>query len=144
MDSMGAYRYFLAEKRGDTLIAQLIDSHLQGDMVAEQLKQELLRAVDAETPKMVIIDLRNVDIISTMVISTFLYANSRLGASGIKFKLAELSKPLRQIFHELHLDGAILQIYGTIDEALSSAGGPNAEVDDTDRSAVFDPEEDDV
>lgn len=141
MNSMGAYRYFVVEKRDNTLIAQLIDSHLQGDMVAEQLKQELLQAVDAEAPKMVIIDLRNVDIISTMVISTFLYANSRLGASGIKFKLAELSQPLRQIFRELHLDGAILQIYESIDEALTNESGFKA--DDTDRPARFDPEEDD-
>lgn len=141
MNSMGAYRYFVVEKRDNTLIAQLIDSHLQGDMVAEQLKQELLQAVDAEAPKMVIIDLRNVDIISTMVISTFLYANSRLGASGIKFKLAELSQPLRQIFRELHLDGAILQIYESIDEALTNESGLKA--DDTDRPARFDPEEDD-
>tara|TARA_B100000674_G_C37728124_1_gene863028 strand:+ start:282 stop:710 length:429 start_codon:yes stop_codon:yes gene_type:complete len=141
MNSMGAYRYFVAEKRDDTLIAQLIDSHLQGDMVAEQLKQELLQAVDAESPKMVVIDLRNVDIISTMVISTFLYANSRLGASGIKFKLTELSQPLRQIFRELHLDGAILQIYESIDEALTKE--TSSEADGTDRPARFDPEEDD-
>ena len=140
---MESYRFFVVDQQDAGVVAQIVDSHLQGETVAEFLKLELLKIVDDLSPQMTVVDFRNVNIVSTSVISCFLYVNSRLGTRGIKLKLAGMSETLRHIFRTLQLDGTVLQIYETVDEALASSSRPVTYEDVCDRPTPFDPESND-
>lgn len=134
------YRFFVVDQREHALVAEIVDSQLQGETVAEFLKLELLKILDTYSPSVVVLDFRNVKIVSTSVISCFLFVNSRLASRGTKLKLAGMSDTLRHIFKTLQLDGTVFQIFETIEEAVSSPSGPITYEDVCDRSTPFDPD----
>ncbi|MDG2382160.1 MAG: STAS domain-containing protein [Pirellulaceae bacterium] len=139
-DEEQLYRFFVVDVHENALVAQIVDSHLQGETSAELLKLELLKIIDDSSPDVLVLDFCNVKIVGTWVISCFLYVNSRMASRGSKLKLAGMSETLRSIFKTLRLDDTVFQIFDTVDEALASPSGPITYEDVCDRSTPFDPE----
>ena len=46
-DKEQPYRFFIIDHRQQALVAQIVDSQLQGETVAEFLKLELMKIIDA-------------------------------------------------------------------------------------------------
>ena len=140
---MAQNRFFSVEQRGDAIIAEIVESQLQGETMAEFLKLELLQIVESRSPQVVIISFRNVKIVSTSIVSFLIYANKRFSGMGIPLKLGAMSDSLRHIFQTLRLDGSVFSIYPTVEEALSSHVGPVTYGDVCERPTPFDPDESD-
>jgi anti-anti-sigma regulatory factor len=116
---MQPYRYYLLEQRDAAIIATFVDAYLQGEMLAELLRHELFEIADQLSPKVVVLDFRNVKIVSTSFISSLLLIQRRLGVDGTQLRLADMSDTLQNIFQTLRLKGEVLTIYATTDEALA-------------------------
>ncbi|MCP4192723.1 MAG: STAS domain-containing protein [Planctomycetaceae bacterium] len=142
-DPQHLYRFFVVDAHENALVAQIVDSQLQGETVAELMKLELLKIIDDASPEMLVLDFRNVKIVGTWVISCFLHVNGRMASRGSKLKLAGMSDTLRSIFKTLRLDNTVFQIFDTVDEALASPNGPITYQDVCGRSTPFDPESSD-
>ncbi len=121
-------RYYVVESHGDSIVVQIVDAYLQGDALAECLKLELLQIVEANSPKLVVVDFQNVKLIGSLAVSSFLTVNQRLAGMGVFLKLCSMNDQLRQLFRTLRLDGSVFRIAATVPEALSGpAGSPTYE-----------------
>ena len=107
---MEKHRFFTVEQRGEAIVAEIVESHLQGETMAEFLKLELLQIVEKNSPQVVIISFRNVKIVSTSIVSFLLFVNKRFSGMGIPLKLGGMSESLRHIFQTLRLDGSVFKI----------------------------------
>ena len=98
-------------------VERLIDISLISDMEREidQLTREL-------KPKVLIIDFANVAVFSSEVISLVLNVQRSLIHRQSLLKLTGLRPIVGQVFRLLNLDGTVVQIYESIDEAM--ADGP--------------------
>ncbi len=140
---MTQYRFFRVERNGEAVIAEIIESQLQGETMAEFLKLELIQIVETESPQVVIVNFRNVKIVSTSIISFLIYVHKRFSGMGIPLKLAAMSDSLRHIFQTLRLEGSVFSIYPTVDDALASHVGPVTYEDVCGRPTPFDVDESD-
>jgi anti-anti-sigma factor len=118
--SSSSFRFFTIEQAGDATIARPVDPHLQGTAVAELIKLELMQIFESTGCKTAIIDLHNVKLISSSVISSLLGVKRHLTVNGIPFVLCGMSESLRYVFRTLNMDGSVFNIVDTVEEALSS------------------------
>jgi anti-anti-sigma regulatory factor len=117
--AMSGYRFFTTEQIGDATIARPVDPHLQGTALAELVKLELMQIFEATGCKTAIVDLRNVKLISSSVISSMLGVKRQLSASGVPFLMCGMSDSLRYVFRTLNMDGNVFNIVDDVSEALS-------------------------
>ena len=132
-------RYYRVEEQGDSVIAQIVDAHLQGDALAECLKLELLQIVAERSPRLVVIDFQNVKLISSLAIASLLTVNQRLAGMGVYLKMCSMNDSLRQLFRTLRLDGSLFKIYPTMSDALSAPMSSPTYEDICGRPTPFDP-----
>ena len=123
------YRFVTTETVNDTTIVQAVDPYLQGTTVAELVKLELAQIVEASPNQNLIIDLGNVKMISSSVISSLLALKRQLATEGVSLRLCSMSESLRYVFKTLNMDGTIFDIFETVEDALSG---------DTQRQSYFD------
>jgi anti-anti-sigma factor len=118
--TMSAFRFFTTEQLGDAIVARPVDPYLQGTALAELLKLELLQITETSGCKSAIVDLHNVKLISSSVISSLLGVKRQLGASGIPFILCGMSDSLRHVFRTLNMDGNVFRIVDDVRDALGA------------------------
>lgn len=119
--TMSAFRFFTTEQLGDATVARPVDPYLQGTALAELLKLELLQIMESTGCKTAVVDLHNVKLISSSVISSLLGVKRQLAASGIPFTLCGMSDSLRHVFRTLNMDGNVFRIMDDVDEAIASS-----------------------
>lgn len=125
---MSAFRFFTTERVGDAIIARPVDPYLQGSALAELLRLELQQIIDTSGCKAVVMDFKNVKLVSSSVISSLLGIKRNLTASSIPMKLCCMSDSLRHVFRTLNLDGTVFSIVDDVPLALSSLELGSAEV----------------
>ncbi len=113
------HRYFNVDRSDDTIVAQIVDAHLNGAALADFIKQELVEMLE-DQPKTLIIDFQNVKSVSSSTISSFLQIANRMRASNARLVLCSMSESLRSIFKTLKLDGSVFLIFDSVDEAIQS------------------------
>jgi anti-anti-sigma factor len=115
-----SFRFFSIEQIGDATIARPVDPHLQGTAVAELIKLELTQIFETTGCKTAIVDLHNVKLVSSSVISSLLGVKRHLSVNGVPFVMCGMSDSLRYVFRALNMDGSVFKIVDDVDEALSS------------------------
>ena len=118
---MSGYRFFTTKTIGDATVVQAIDPYLQGTTVAELIKLELSQIAQNVPTKDLVVDLHNVKMISSSVISSLLATKRQLAASGVALKLCSMSDSLRYVFKTLNMDGTIFDIFDSVESAMSGA-----------------------
>ena len=116
---MQAYRHFTIENHGHATVARAVDTQLQGSAQAEFVKAELIQILQS-TPQRLVIDLHNVKLISSLVISSLLVVKSRAASDG-KQLVVTMADSLRTLFGVLNLDRTVLSIHTTAAQALASS-----------------------
>ena len=117
---MSSYRFFTTEQNGGVTIVSPVDPYLQGTALAELLRHELLQIVDTTGSESVVVDFRNVKLISSSVVSSLLGVKRHLKAANTPFLLCGMSDSLRHVFRTLNLDGTILTIVDSVEQALDA------------------------
>ena len=116
---MPGYRFFTTRAIDDTTIVQAVDPYLQGTTVAELVKLELAQIVKSSPNQHLVIDLANVKMISSSVISSLLALKRQLAAGEVSLRLCCMSESLRYVFKTLNMDGTIFDIFDSVDDAIS-------------------------
>ncbi len=114
---MQSLRYIKVQRYNDVLVAELVESILRGAIQTEILKLELQQVLAEGTPTLVV-DFRNVKMISSNVVECLLAIQHRAKQLDIKLKLCEMSRELREVFRTLNLDGSVFEIVDTTQSAL--------------------------
>ena len=117
---MPGYRFFTTRVVNQTTIVQAVDPYLQGTTVAELVKLELAQIVKYSPNQHLVIDLANVKMISSSVISSLLTLKRQLASNGVSLRLCCMSESLRYVFKTLNMDGTIFEIFESVDEAIAA------------------------
>jgi anti-anti-sigma regulatory factor len=117
---MSNYRFFTVEASDDTVVARAVDPYLQGPMLAELIKLELMQIIESAPGKNLVIDFQDVKLVSSSVISSLLGIKRHVTAAKCSMKLCSMTVSLRHVFKTLNMDGTVFEICDTIDEALRS------------------------
>jgi anti-anti-sigma factor len=118
--SSSSFRFFTTEQIGDATVARPVDPHLQGTAVAELIKLELMQIFETTGCKTAVVDLHNVKLISSSVISSLLGVKRQLSVNCIPFVMCGMSDSLRYVFRTLNMDGSVFKIVDSVDDALAS------------------------
>ena len=111
---------FSTELRDDVTIVRFVDtSYFDTDKYA-QLQQELAEFVARERPKILLVDLSDVQYCSTAFISALLAAQNSLQSWAGDMKLFGLSQVVLETLQRLSLVGSVLSVYAD-EEAAKQA-----------------------
>lgn len=113
------WTYFRVERRGDVTVVMPTVSDLFGLVVNSELRKELVRFVQGETPGKVVVDFHHIQRFSTDWITTLISLKKRIGTGG-EIELCSMQPLQRKIFRELNLDGTVFQILANVNEAVQS------------------------
>lgn len=106
------------EKVGDVLIVRVDEARLDS-AVSPQFKTELLRLVEDQKMKKVLIDLKSVDYVDSSGLGALLFGHRQLKSNSGKLKLVHLSTKIRTLIKIAKLDD-ILEGFSSEKEALKS------------------------
>lgn len=113
---------FSTERRDDVTIVRFVDtSYFDTDEYA-QLQQELAEFVAREQPRMLLVDLREIQYCSTAFISALLKAQNSLQSWAGTMKLFGLSQVVLETLQHLKLAGSVLSVYGDEEAAKQACG----------------------
>jgi len=130
------YRYLQCRTEQDVLVLTITEARVQGDEVAEDLRQEMLAAVDESGCGKVVIDFRHAEYLSSAAFRPLLALRRKLQETGGRIMLCGLSETVGDVFYTTRMisDGGTVQPLFDMepDEAaaiarLASAGGVKGE-----------------
>jgi anti-anti-sigma regulatory factor len=114
------FEYFRVEQRGDVTVATPAVSDLFDLAVSCELRKEMIRFVQDEKPKKVVVDFHNIQRFSTDWITTLLSLKKRVVETGGDVKLCSMSPVQREIIDIFHLVPTVFQILDTVEEAVQA------------------------
>lgn len=112
--------FFRVEQRGDVTVVTPTVSDLFDLAVSCELRKELIRFVQDEKSKKVVVDCHNIQRFSTDWVTTLLSLKKRLVAASGGVNLCSMPPVQREIFDVLHLPGTVFQILDTVEEAVQA------------------------
>lgn len=104
------------EKKGDALVLSL--SGRLDAATSKAFQDRILAVIDAGERRLVV-DLSQLDYLSSSGLRVFLLAAQRLSGANGKIVLCSLMKPVREVFDIVGFS-SLFSIYGSADEALRS------------------------
>ncbi len=116
---MPGYRFFAIEQTGPAVVARAVDSYLQGTTLAELWKLELQEIGERDDVQEVIVDFREVKMISSSIVSSLLGIKRQMGIHEKSLKLCGMSDSLRHVFRTLNMDGTVFDIFEDVPHALN-------------------------
>jgi anti-anti-sigma factor len=112
-----SYLHFEIERDGDVVIVKLTDLELLDQLVTHEMQDELVRFLDAEQPRRLIVSFDRVRRCSTEIINAMLRSRKRVAALGGDVRLCSMRSTIRDVFRLLNLEGNVFDIFDTLDEA---------------------------
>ena len=85
-----------------------------------ELQGELFAFVEMYRPRQLVVNFHRIKYCSTALITGVLQARKRLDQIGGDLKVCGMSKPVRDTFVMLNLDGTVFDIYESESDALSA------------------------
>jgi anti-anti-sigma factor len=85
------------------LVLSITESQLQGDPVAEALREDLLAAVDRSGARSVILDFKGVTYISSVAFRPLLSLHRKLKQTGGRLILCGMADRVAEVFHVTRL-----------------------------------------
>ena len=128
-----AYPYMTSRVEGDILILTLTEPKIQGEGIAETLRQDMVGALDAARVTKVIIDFQHAQYISSAAFRPLLALRRKLQDRGGRIVLCGLSPVIGDVFYTTRMvgdDGSIKPLFemkadvASAMEHLSAAPGP--------------------
>jgi anti-anti-sigma factor len=85
----------------------------------DELEQQFVRAIDSR-PKLVVVDLAGVDVISSIAMGALLRAHQSLRREGGKLLLASVTPPVLSALRRARID-LVVGVRASVDAALAGA-----------------------
>ena len=117
---MSDEKHFRMERQEGVTVLQLLDLRLLDTLVVSEFQEELIRHLNEQKPKRVVVDFAAVSHCSTAVINGLLRAKKRLMEWGGDLRLCHMQPAVREAYQLLNLDGTVFHIYETQDDAFDS------------------------
>ena len=119
--TMKRFRYFEIERVQNAVIARIVDSQLVGS-ISEFLRLELRELLTSPDFRALVIDFKNVKMISSSSIQTLLNARDHAFDADVEIRLAAMQPSVLYVFETLNLVGTVFRIFDSTDEALENLG----------------------
>jgi anti-sigma B factor antagonist len=106
---MALYRHVDVSQIGDVTVVRLLDKEIRGEAASNDLEPELTRLVSPEGARKVLLDLGNVEFVTSSAIVQLIMLNSALTGAGARLMLCSLRPEVYDAFSMMKLD-ALFQI----------------------------------
>ena len=93
------YRHLTSGTEQGVLVLTLTDPQIRGDEMAEELRNELLAAVAEAGADRVVLDLRQVNYVSSVAFRPLLQLHGALKDRQGRIVLCNLAEPIREVLH---------------------------------------------
>ena len=117
---MQEFRYIRVEQIGSAIVVRFVESDLSGMAMAESIGIELSHAIAQFAPSRLIIDFDGVKLIASSVIGTLLNVRKRLTQQDSVLLLCRVPVPIREVYRTLNLEGRMLRVFPTVEEAIQA------------------------
>lgn len=117
---MTRYKYFKVERQGDVPVIHLIDAQFFEHINIAELADDLADFLEAEKPGKLLLNFAGITRCPTEFIGSVLSTRERVAARGGEVKLYGMSAGIRELFKVTKLEGTVLAIYDTADDALKA------------------------
>jgi anti-anti-sigma factor len=117
-----AYKHFEIETERGVTVVQLTDLELLDQLVTHEMQEELVRFVEEDKPKWLIVNFDGVRRCSTEIINAMLRTRKRISALGGDMRLCSMHHTIRDVFRMLNLEGNVFEIFDTLAEAKQGFG----------------------
>jgi anti-anti-sigma factor len=120
------YKHFDSSMREGVLILTLKDTHLHGDQLADQLRSEMLAALDRSGSNKIILDFRNVEYLSILAFRPLLSLRRKIEELNGRMVLCSLATLVSDVFRMLRLTSssrsypATFEVFADIPTALAA------------------------
>jgi len=98
-----AYKHFESSVQDGVLVLTIKDTHLHGDQLADQLRSEMIDAVDQAGLNKVVLDFRNVEYLSSVAFRPLLSMRRKVEEVKGRVVLCNLAALVTDIFRTLRL-----------------------------------------
>jgi anti-anti-sigma regulatory factor len=117
---MYRHKYFKVERQGDVPVIHLVDARFFDHINIAELADELADFLEAEKPRKLLLNFAGITHCPTEFMGSVLSTRERVAAHGGEVKLYGMSAGIRELFKVSRLDGTVLGIYDTADDALKA------------------------
>ena len=117
---MSNYKHFETQQLDEITEVRLVDPKLFETLIVNELQDELLRYLDEQRPRKLLINFGSVTHCSTAVINGLLRAKKRLTTEGGQLKLCGMTNSIREAYKMLNLDGTVFEIHDQTADAVKA------------------------
>ena len=101
---MALYRHVDVTQAGDVTVVRLLDKEIRGEAASNDLEPELTRLVTPEGSRQVLLDLGNVEFVTSSAIVQLIMLKSALTNAGARLILCSLRPEVYDAFSQMKLD----------------------------------------
>jgi anti-anti-sigma factor len=99
----GSFKYLQCSWADDVLVLTLLTPHMQGDDLADGLRQDLLAAVGQDCARKVVLDFQKVKYLGSAGFRPLLSVHRYLRESGGRLLLCNLNEDVKEVLLVTHL-----------------------------------------
>jgi anti-sigma B factor antagonist len=119
MQSDPPERWLEVEPKGDIAVVRFLQPRILDEEIIDYIGQELLRLVDKEGCRKMVLDFRQVDAMATHMLGELLVLHKKIQAAGGRLALCEFRPHLREVFEVLKLT-QVFHMYESETAAMQS------------------------
>ncbi|MEX2185550.1 MAG: STAS domain-containing protein [Pirellulales bacterium] len=101
---MTLYRHVDVSQSGDVTVVRLLDKEIRGEAASNDLEPELTRLVSSDGSRQVLLDLGNVEFVTSSAIVQLIMLNTALAGAGARLILCSLRPVVYDAFSMMKLD----------------------------------------
>lgn len=132
---MNAYRLLEVQRKGSAVVARVLEEYLSTGIAADFFASELQQVLQDHQPRILVIDLEQVRMISSSPIGVLLKIRQKLHDEGGQLRLANVAIPIAEVYRTLGLAEMRLPVYDSVQQALAL---PEIDDEDEDREIMED------
>ena len=117
---MKQYQLIDVEPQNGALVVTIKEPQLSTLINAEMLLSELHDVVKNENPKILVIDFKQVRLISSSAIGVLLRIRHQLADYGGQLRLCRVSVPIAEIYRALNLENTHLLVFDSVAQAVNT------------------------
>ncbi|MBP87155.1 MAG: hypothetical protein CMJ64_10625 [Planctomycetaceae bacterium] len=127
----GPYRHIGASTTDGVLVLTIEDEQIKDSLVAQELRYELVHAMNSRQSVLIVIDLRNVTFITSLACVAFIAVKQSMKSNDGRVALCNMSDFLKKLFNAKRLltrspnsGNVAFEAAGTLQEAIDMLSSP--------------------
>jgi anti-anti-sigma factor len=127
----GPYRHIGASTTNGVLVLTIEDEQIKDSIVAQELRYELVHALNSRQSTQVVMDLRNVTFITSLACVAFIAVKQSMKSNDGRVALCNMSEFIKKLFNAKRLltrspnsGNVAFEAAGTLQEAIDMLSSP--------------------